>query len=64
MCFVGKGIYSYVDQFRQNDADYLTVLLPVTSSGSPDYKWMDDYIETLIELTNKRLDLFLKIIEL
>ena len=39
--------YSYIDQFRQDDADNLSVYLPTTSSGSPDWEYMECYIEKI-----------------
>lgn len=40
--------YSYEEQFRQSDADALTVRLPVDPSGRPDWKYMSTYIKDII----------------
>lgn len=54
--------YAYVQQFRQPDADALTVELPVDFNGNPDWAYMDSYMgavmqdaESSIEMLSKSL---------
>lgn len=42
-----KDKYSYEDQFRQGDAEKLSIKLPVTPSGQPDYKYMEEYMKNV-----------------
>lgn len=37
--------FEYSHQFRQNDADVLSVVLPVTVDGQPDWAWMEQYMQ-------------------
>ena len=39
--------FSYVDQFRQDNADGLTVNLPIDKKGKPDWKYMENYIKSI-----------------
>lgn len=41
--------YSYREQFRQTDADSLTVKLPVTASGNPDWDYMEIYMSQMMD---------------
>ena len=47
--------YSYKEQFRQKNADNLTIKLPVTSNGEPDYKYMEEYMKKIEEKTQEKL---------
>lgn len=38
-------IYSYAKQFRKKQLDELTITLPATSSGDPDWEYMENYIK-------------------
>ena len=38
------ALFAYVDQFRQDNADSLTVFLPADLDGTPDWKYMEKYI--------------------
>lgn len=49
------GCFSYVDQFRQNDAENLSVELPTTINNKPDWKFMDTYIDSIEKETVKKL---------
>lgn len=40
--------FSYGKQFRQNNADNLLVMLPVTDSGEPDYAYMEQYAKNMM----------------
>lgn len=50
-----RMIYSYTDQFRQRDADTLTVKLPTTVNGLPDFEYMENYMKTLENIVNSSL---------
>lgn len=39
--------FAYVDQFRQQQADNLTVFLPCTKKGTPDWEFMEKYIRNI-----------------
>lgn len=41
--------YAYVQQFRQPDADALTVELPVDFNGNPDWAYMDSYMGAVMQ---------------
>lgn len=41
--------YAYVEQFRQPNANALTVKLPATPSGEPDWNFMDAYMSKLMD---------------
>lgn len=42
-----KKLFSYADQFRQKDADKLSVKLPNTIDGFPDFLYMESYMKNL-----------------
>ncbi len=42
-----RTLFSYADQFRQKDADTLSIKLPTTSEGLPDFKYMEKYMKKL-----------------
>lgn len=49
-------LYAYVDQFRQPQADGLTVLLPTADSGEPDWAYMDKYMSKVLANRSNALD--------
>ena len=49
-------IYAYKEQFRQPQADVLSVLLPATSTGEPDWEYMEDYMKAIMEESEKSLE--------
>lgn len=51
-------IYSYGNQFRQGEADRLTVRLPVTPTGEPDWDYMDSYMSRILERETPYADHF------
>lgn len=51
-------IYAYVDQFRQSQADNLSVNLPVDTLGEPDWGYMDSYMAQVIQEAEQSLDAF------
>ena len=42
-----RTLFSYTNQFRQKDADMLSVKLPCRSNGFPDFKYMEEYMKTI-----------------
>ncbi len=48
-------MFSYIDQFRQKDADTLSVKLPITLEGFPDFKYMETYMKNLELAVNSSL---------
>lgn len=51
-----RYIYNYKEQFRQRDANSLTVTLPVTESGDPDWEYMDSYMSKIMNESQVRVD--------
>lgn len=41
--------YAFKDQFRQPQADALSVYLPITSTGEPDWEYMEDYMRRIMD---------------
>lgn len=41
--------FEYSHQFRQNDADMLSVILPVDATGQPDWVYMDAYMSEVLK---------------
>lgn len=48
-------LYDFKHQFRQPDADALTIPLPVTSSGEPDWKYMEEYMRAVMEKSETKI---------
>ena len=42
-----ESIFAYVDQFRQDNADTISVVLPTLSDGSPNWQYMEEYIANI-----------------
>lgn len=40
-------LYSYTEQFRQNDANIITVNLPAKSNGQPDWDYIDTFMRSI-----------------
>ena len=49
-------IYAYKEQFRQPQADVLSVLLPATPDGQPDWDYMESYMKAVMEESEKSLE--------
>lgn len=49
-------IYAYKEQFRQPQADTLSVSLPATSEGQPDWDYMESYMKAVMEESEKSLE--------
>ncbi|WP_131295748.1 hypothetical protein [Schaalia georgiae] len=52
---VTSRLYVYKEQFRQPDANALTVRLPVDSDGSPAWEYMASYVSQLLYSSDKSL---------
>lgn len=50
-----RMMFSYVEQFRQKDADALSIKLPTTSDAVPDFKYMENYMRTLEDTVSSSL---------
>ena len=42
-----RSVFAYADQFRQDNADTLSVYLPATPLGEPDFQYMEEYIKNI-----------------
>ena len=49
-------IYAYKEQFRQPQADALSVSLPATPDGQPDWNYMESYMKAVMEESEKSLE--------
>lgn len=56
-----KNKYSYGKQFRQNNADTLTIQLPITSTGKIDFAFMENFISELEEERISELSAYLEV---
>lgn len=52
-----SAIFSYANQFRQNNADKLSVFLPQTASGEPDWDYMEQYMKDIEVFANNSLNI-------
>ncbi len=48
--------YAFKDQFRQPQADALSVHLPATSDGQPDWDYMESYMKAVMKESEKSLE--------
>ena len=48
-------IYSYAKQFRKKQLDELTITLPATPSGAPDWEYMENYIRSVEKQERERI---------
>ena len=48
--------FAYVEQFRQPDADALSVMLPVDASGEPDWAYMDEFMSAVMKESEASLE--------
>lgn len=49
-------IYAYKEQFRQPQADALSVSLPAASDGQPDWDYMESYMKAIMGGQNRQLN--------
>ena len=52
-----KSTFEYKDQFRQDNADSLKILLPATPSGEPDWHYMEMYMRGVEAIVKNKLAL-------
>gem|GEM_PF-3419777 len=50
------GVYSYTKQFRINTLKDMTISLPVTPSGTPDWDYMEEYMRRIEKRAEQALD--------
>ena len=55
-----KNKYSFTNQFRQKDAELLTIKLPSTPQDEPDWVYMEQYMQNVLEERKKEMDLLKK----
>lgn len=53
---LGKS-YAYTDKWKLEDMQNAKLRLPSTPCGSPDWDYMDAYMETVLTMTSKKLDI-------
>lgn len=51
-----SSLYSFKSQFRQSQANALTVTLPSKADGTPDYKYMESYMKNIMEETERNIE--------
>lgn len=56
-----EGSYGYESQFRQKDADNLTIKLPVTPTGEPDWQYMESYMAKVMKRCDEIIERFKKL---
>ena len=59
---VTQSKYSYQQQFRQGDANKLSVYLPATPDGAPDWAYMESYMANLETKVAESLTLLQKVL--
>ena len=47
--------YAYKTQFRQSQADALSVSLPATPDGQPDWQYMEDYMRNIMRKEEEKI---------
>ena len=56
------SVFAYIDQFRQDNADRLSVFLPSTQSGEPDFQYMEEYIKNVEKTQSHNLQIIKSLI--
>lgn len=56
-----SGRYSYGKQFRLGELEKLSVLLPVSANGLPDYEYMADYVRQIQADYVRQIQAYLKV---
>lgn len=51
-----SSLYSFKSQFRQPQANALTVTLPSKADGTPDYKYMESYMKNILQESEKNIE--------
>lgn len=55
-----NSVFEYKDQFRQDNADNLKILLPATPTGEPDWEYMEMYMRGVEAMTKEKISLLTK----
>ena len=55
-----SSLFEYKDQFRQDNADSLKILLPATPAGEPDWKYMEMYMRGVEAIAKEKIALLTK----
>lgn len=58
---VGKN-YAFVEKWKLEDMKADTIKLPATSSGTPDFDYMESYMRSIEDKARKKLESLLKIV--
>lgn len=56
--------YNYVNKFTRELANKMSVALPVLSDGTPDWNYMECYIQDMDNIANKKLNTYKTLIEI
>lgn len=54
-------LYDFKHQFREQNADNLTIPLPVTTDGEPDWKFMEAYMTSVLSKCKEKLSCLKKV---
>ena len=49
-------LYNFKSQFRQQQADALTVILPSKSDNTPDYEYIESYMKNIMQESEKNIE--------
>ena len=55
-----RSTFEYKDQFRQDNADSLKILLPATPAGEPDWRYMEMYMRGVEAIAKEKISLLTK----
>lgn len=55
-----SSLFEYKDQFRQDNADSLKILLPATPVGEPDWRYMEMYMRGVEAISKEKIALLTK----
>ncbi len=55
-----SSLFEYKDQFRQDNADSLKILLPATPAGEPDWRYMEMYMRGVEAISKEKIALLTK----
>ena len=55
-----SSLFEYKDQFRQDNADSLKILLPATPAGEPDWKYMEMYMRGVEAIAKEKIAMLTK----
>ena len=55
-----SSLFEYKDQFRQDNADSLKILLPATPAGEPDWRYMEMYMRGVEAIAKEKIALLTK----